>query len=82
MVGSLFHLVILLGATVKPFGSFVSNLYSKWGDLDISITLDQHFNSSASRTKKQNVLREIMKTLRKKGTSVSNDLELSECVSG
>ncbi|KAJ3703334.1 hypothetical protein LUZ61_007039 [Rhynchospora tenuis] len=57
----------LKSATVKPFGSFLSNLYSKWGDLDISITLDECFNSSASRTKKQNILREIMKTLRKRG---------------
>ncbi|KAF3321996.1 poly(A) RNA polymerase cid11 isoform X2 [Carex littledalei] len=57
----------LKGTTVKPFGSFVANLYSKWGDLDISVTLDQIFNSSVSRRKKQNVLREIMRTLRKKG---------------
>ncbi|KAJ1686497.1 hypothetical protein LUZ63_017887 [Rhynchospora breviuscula] len=57
----------LKGAAVQPFGSFLSNLYSKWGDLDISITLDQCFNSSASRSKKLNILREIMKILRKRG---------------
>ncbi|KAJ4751195.1 Poly(A) RNA polymerase cid11 [Rhynchospora pubera] len=59
----------LKGAAVQPFGSFLSNLYSKWGDLDISITLDQCFNSSATRSKKLNILREIMKILRKRGLS-------------
>jgi DNA polymerase sigma len=67
IASSIQSIATLKGTTVKPFGSFVSNLYSKWGDLDISIILDQHFNSSVSRRKKQNVLREIMRTLRKKG---------------
>ncbi|RZC58932.1 hypothetical protein C5167_006228 [Papaver somniferum] len=31
----------LKGATVEPFGSFVSNLYSRWGDLDISIEIKE-----------------------------------------
>ncbi|KAJ4976656.1 hypothetical protein NE237_001762 [Protea cynaroides] len=26
-----------IGATIEPFGSFVSCLYSKWSDLDISV---------------------------------------------
>ncbi|XP_042420012.1 protein HESO1-like [Zingiber officinale] len=25
---------------VKPFGSFVSNLYTKWGDIDVSVQID------------------------------------------
>ncbi|XP_042431065.1 protein HESO1-like isoform X1 [Zingiber officinale] len=27
---------------VKPFGSFVSNLYTKWGDIDVSVQIDDH----------------------------------------
>ncbi|KAI3879908.1 hypothetical protein MKW98_018147 [Papaver atlanticum] len=41
----------LRGASVELFGSFVSNLYTRWGDLDISVQLpdDQVYNSTALR---------------------------------
>ncbi|RZC68331.1 hypothetical protein C5167_031580, partial [Papaver somniferum] len=29
----------LRGATVNPFGSYVCNLYTRWGDVDISIQI-------------------------------------------
>lgn len=31
---------VLLGATMEPFGSFVSQLFSCWGDLDLSYPMD------------------------------------------
>ncbi|EEF38140.1 zinc finger protein, putative [Ricinus communis] len=58
----------LRGATVEPFGSFVSNLFTRWGDLDISIMLaNGSYISSAAKKRKQNVLREFHKALRQKG---------------
>ncbi|KAI3913732.1 hypothetical protein MKW98_011793 [Papaver atlanticum] len=58
----------LKGATVEPFGSFVSNLYTKWGDLDISIEVPcDSLVSSTDKTNKQNFLREIRKVLRRRG---------------
>ncbi|KAG9453105.1 hypothetical protein H6P81_006009 [Aristolochia fimbriata] len=57
----------LRGATVEPFGSFISNLYTKWGDLDISIELSGMPFSSVGRSRKQDLLREIMRALRRRG---------------
>ncbi|KAK1298527.1 hypothetical protein QJS10_CPB14g01638 [Acorus calamus] len=60
----------LRGATVNPFGSFVSNLYTRWGDLDISIDLPHlpHVPLvSASKKRKQDILRAIMRALRRNG---------------
>uniref|UniRef100_A0A1D1XFY8 Poly(A) RNA polymerase cid11 n=1 Tax=Anthurium amnicola TaxID=1678845 RepID=A0A1D1XFY8_9ARAE len=57
----------LKGAAVNPFGSFISNLYTKWGDLDISIQVSPSPYSSVGRKQKQNLLRDIMKVLRKTG---------------
>ncbi|KAI3992263.1 hypothetical protein MKX01_029984 [Papaver californicum] len=58
----------LRGATVEPFGSFVSNLYTRWGDLDISIEIPcGELISSTARNKKQRFLREITKALRQSG---------------
>uniref|UniRef100_A0A2P2JSI1 Zinc finger protein n=1 Tax=Rhizophora mucronata TaxID=61149 RepID=A0A2P2JSI1_RHIMU len=58
------------GATVEPFGSFVSNLFSRWGDLDISITLplpNGSYISSTGKKQKQILLVEVMRALRLKG---------------
>ncbi|KAH7537149.1 hypothetical protein FEM48_Zijuj03G0061300 [Ziziphus jujuba var. spinosa] len=64
VVGSL---EVLRGATVEPFGSFVSNLYSRWGDLDISIDLSNgSFISSSGKKHKQNLLRQLLKAMRQK----------------
>ncbi|KAM7270773.1 hypothetical protein ACFE04_029987 [Oxalis oulophora] len=58
----------LRDATVEPFGSFVANLFSRWGDLDISIDL---FNadhvSSCGKNRKVNLLTEVLAALRQKG---------------
>ncbi|KAI6668935.1 hypothetical protein NL676_003820 [Syzygium grande] len=45
---------IFRGAIVEPFGSFVSGLSTRWGDLDISIELpnDSHMSSTAAKKKK------------------------------
>ncbi|KAL9251998.1 HESO1-like protein [Drosera capensis] len=58
----------LRGATVEPFGSFLSNLFTRWGDLDISIDLTNgSYIASTGKKHKQALLREVMKALRKKG---------------
>ncbi|CAJ1863810.1 unnamed protein product [Sphenostylis stenocarpa] len=58
----------LRGATVEPFGSFVSNLFTRWGDLDISIELSNGLHiSSAGKKQKQTLLLEVLKALRMKG---------------
>ncbi|XP_065872244.1 protein HESO1 [Euphorbia lathyris] len=56
------------GATVEPFGSFVSNLFTRWGDLDISVMfLNGSYISSAGKKRKQNLLVELLKALRQRG---------------
>ncbi|XP_026389088.1 protein HESO1-like [Papaver somniferum] len=58
----------LKGATVEPFGSFVSNLYTRWGDLDISIEVPcDSLVSTTDKTNKQQFLREIRKVLGRRG---------------
>ncbi|MBA0571351.1 hypothetical protein Golob_004930, partial [Gossypium lobatum] len=58
----------LRGATVEPFGSFVSNLFSRWGDLDISIEVSfGQCVSSAGKKRKQTLLGELQQALRKQG---------------
>ncbi|KAK9282952.1 hypothetical protein L1049_011177 [Liquidambar formosana] len=58
----------LRGATVEPFGSFICNLFSRWGDLDISIELPNgSYISSAGKKRKQNLLGEVLRALRGKG---------------
>ncbi|KAI3984422.1 hypothetical protein MKX01_011376 [Papaver californicum] len=51
----------LRGASVELFGSFVSNLYTRWGDLDISVQLpeNQVYHSTG--------LREIKGALQRRG---------------
>ncbi|XP_028058126.1 protein HESO1-like, partial [Camellia sinensis] len=58
----------LRGATVEPYGSFVSNLFTRWGDLDISIELPNgSFISSAGKKLKQTLLGDLQKALRRRG---------------
>ncbi|KAL1327286.1 hypothetical protein AAHE18_13G290700 [Arachis hypogaea] len=58
----------LRGATVEPFGSFVSNLFTRWGDLDISIELSNGSHiSSVGKKHKQTLLGDLLKALRTKG---------------
>ncbi|XP_065012212.1 protein HESO1 isoform X2 [Musa acuminata AAA Group] len=68
----------LRGAVVRPFGSFVSNLYTKWGDLDVSVQLDNGLGDSASKTVKRNLLRDIMRALRRYGNyhNISFDVSI------
>lgn len=57
------------GATIEPFGSFVSNLFSRWGDLDVSIQLHNgSCISTCGKKLKQSILKDVQKALRKKGT--------------
>ncbi|KAK4351404.1 hypothetical protein RND71_030717 [Anisodus tanguticus] len=59
---------ILRGATVEPFGSFVSNLFTRWGDLDISIELPNgSYISSPGKKLKLSLLGAVLKALRAKG---------------
>ncbi|XP_023771124.1 protein HESO1 [Lactuca sativa] len=61
-------LEILRGATVEPFGSFVSNLFTRWGDLDVSIELPNgSYISSAGKKYKQTLLLDVLKALKRKG---------------
>lgn len=58
----------LRGAQVEPFGSFASNLFTKWADLDISIDLlNSSCISSAGKRRKQRLLGDIQKALRERG---------------
>lgn len=53
---------------MEPYGSFVSDLFTRWGDLDISIELlNGSFISSAGKKHKQTSLRNVSRALRKKG---------------
>uniref|UniRef100_K3XS57 Poly(A) RNA polymerase mitochondrial-like central palm domain-containing protein n=1 Tax=Setaria italica TaxID=4555 RepID=K3XS57_SETIT len=65
---SIYSVGALRGAVVKPFGSFISNLYAKSGDLDVSVDL---WSSSRpiSKKKKQNALRELMRALQIRGVA-------------
>lgn len=58
----------LRGATVEPFGSFVSSLFTRWGDLDISIELSNGLHiSCAGKKQKQTLLGDLLKALRMRG---------------
>uniref|UniRef100_A0ACD5Y750 Uncharacterized protein n=1 Tax=Avena sativa TaxID=4498 RepID=A0ACD5Y750_AVESA len=62
-------------AAVKPFGSFVSNLYAKSGDLDVSIELSNGSGFPIRNKKKNNALKELRKALQIKG--VSRDVQFT-----
>ncbi|KAM0922790.1 hypothetical protein ACQ4PT_005957 [Festuca glaucescens] len=55
----------LNGAAIKPFGSFLSNLYSKSGDLDLSVQLMNGSNLPRTKKQKQTILRQLRKALQK-----------------
>ncbi|CAH9103913.1 unnamed protein product [Cuscuta epithymum] len=58
----------LRGATVEPFGSFVSDLFTRWGDLDLSIELaNGSYISSAGKKQKQSLLEDVLKAMRCRG---------------
>lgn len=58
-------LIMQTGATVEPFGSFVSNLFTRWGDLDISIELPNgSYISTAGKKCKQTLLLDVLKALK------------------
>ncbi|KAK8662461.1 hypothetical protein V6N13_092034 [Hibiscus sabdariffa] len=58
----------LRGATVEPFGSFVSNLFTRWGDLDISVEVSNGLCvPSAGKKQKQTILAELRRALIQKG---------------
>ncbi|CAI9091556.1 OLC1v1026619C2 [Oldenlandia corymbosa var. corymbosa] len=58
----------LRGATVEPFGSFVSNLFTRWGDLDISIEVPNgSYISCPAKKHKLALLTDLIKALRKRG---------------
>ncbi|XP_062225889.1 protein HESO1-like [Phragmites australis] len=59
----------LRGVAVKPFGSFVSDLYSKSGDLDLSVQLWNDSNVPTNKKKKQNVLKEVRRALLTRGVA-------------
>ncbi|XP_075670577.1 protein HESO1-like isoform X1 [Castanea sativa] len=54
----------LRGAAVEPFGSFVSNLFTKWGDVDISINLTKGgYISHVEYDRKIELLQDLKKSL-------------------
>lgn len=60
--------MVLAGATVEPFGSFVSNLFTRWADLDISIELPNGSHiSSLGKKRKQALLGDVLKALTRQG---------------
>lgn len=53
---------------MEPFGSFVSNLFTRWGDLDISIELSNGSHiSAAGKKRKQTLLGDLIRALRMRG---------------
>ncbi|KAK3031927.1 hypothetical protein RJ639_036723 [Escallonia herrerae] len=55
-------------ATVEPYGSFVSNLFTRWGDLDISIEIaNGSYISIPGKKLKQSLLRDVQRALRRRG---------------
>lgn len=72
--------MVQTGATVEPFGSFVSNLFTKWGDLDISIEiLTGSYITSAGKKQKQSFLVDVLKALRRKGILLPVLIFFSSC---
>ena len=60
---------MLAGADVVPFGSFESNFYTPWGDLDLSVELPfvGDWAPVLSKSKKVKVLRGIEQALARSG---------------
>ncbi|XP_061368950.1 protein HESO1-like isoform X2 [Gastrolobium bilobum] len=56
------------GATVEPYGSFVSDLFTRWSDLDISVELPNGSHiSSAGKKRKQTLLGDLLRALKING---------------
>ncbi|CAM0883543.1 unnamed protein product [Alopecurus aequalis] len=56
-------------AAVRPFGSFVSNLYAKSADLDVSVQLSNDSSFPTSKNKKKKTLLILGATLEKEGVA-------------
>ncbi|CAM0883545.1 unnamed protein product [Alopecurus aequalis] len=69
LVNSIYLVGDLGDAAVKPFGSFVSNLYAKSGDLDVSVELPNKFGFPTSKESKQYALRKLMVALQIEGVA-------------
>lgn len=60
--------MVQIGATVEPFGSFASDLFTRWGDLDISIDLPNGlYISSTGKRRTQTLLGDLLRALRSRG---------------
>ncbi|KAK9913598.1 hypothetical protein M0R45_037409 [Rubus argutus] len=58
----------LRGATVEPFGSYLSELFTRWGDLDVSIEFSKgSYISSYGKKRTLDVLRDVMRAMRQRG---------------
>ncbi|KAK6933128.1 hypothetical protein RJ641_036022 [Dillenia turbinata] len=58
----------LRGATVEPFGSFLSNLFTRWGDMDISIEVPNGtFIAFLGKKRKLSLLADLQAALRRAG---------------
>ncbi|KAG0567913.1 hypothetical protein KC19_7G171200 [Ceratodon purpureus] len=59
------------GVEVVPFGSFESNFYTAWGDLDLSLEfpVDQEVSPTFTKSKKVKVLRSIERVLARSGVA-------------
>ncbi|KAM3333693.1 hypothetical protein ACQJBY_028666 [Aegilops geniculata] len=75
-VNSIYSAADLEDASVKPFGSFASNLYAKSGDLDVSVELSNDPDSFATKKKRKalrveriNALSEVRRVLQIKGVA-------------
>lgn len=56
---------------MEPFGSYVSNLFTRWGDLDVSIEFSNgSFVSPYGKKQKQRLLADLMRAMRQKGSFV------------
>jgi DNA polymerase sigma len=74
------------GADVMPFGSFESNFYTPWGDLDLSLELPvlEDQAPAVPKSRKVKILRSIERALLKSGTSdhhISRNFLLPYCSS-
>ena len=76
---SRFNEFSVTGAAVKPFGSFVSDLYSKSGDLDLSVEFGNGSNLLINKKKKQNVLREVRRALRGNLCYIASNIDKHVC---
>lgn len=65
--------LFLPGATVEPFGSFSSQLFSRWGDLDISIELPNgSYILVPAKKHKQMLLGDVLRALSRTGYILNN----------